>query len=835
MGRRHTSGGEKRLDLIIKGAREGNLKDISLNLPKNKLIVLTGLSGSGKSTLAVDVIFQECQRQYLEAIGLQGIRKPKVDEMRNLSPAVLIGQGEYGKNPRSSVGTVTDIYTDLRMIFEKLHERECPNCHSRIYSHLCKEELVKDGSDYKVYMYCSSCGHRMDKLTRTHFSFNTREGACEKCHGLGEVIEISEAAVIDKTLTLEEGAVQYWDHAYKDYQIGNVNKAMKHYGVPLQKETRVMDYTEGQLAILLYGAESDEVKELFPEIKAPDKVTDGKFEGVYTTLWRRLSDKGGLAKQLEGFFHSKVCPACNGERLSEVSRSVKVHGTRLPELARSSLEELGAWIFDLTGTASDREIALVEPYILDLKTKINRINNVGLGYLSPDRQTMTLSGGEAQRIKLAAILDSTLTGVIYIMDEPTIGLHPRDTEGLIRILKDLRDLGNTVIVIEHDPEVMKEADFIADLGPGSGKHGGEVIGTGTLKEIMEDPKSVTGFWLRSAKQIKTSFRQGTGELLWVRNANLHNLKGIDVSFPVGCLTSVTGVSGSGKSTLVFDVLAKGKDSSKYSEILGTELFDNIITVEQSPLSRMRRSNAATYTGLYTEIRKIFGGLPEARKLGLDTKHFSFNTGEGRCETCEGLGFVTSNMLFFQDIEVVCPDCGGKRFKDKILNVKYFGYNINDVLDMSVEDALVLFKDNKKAAAVLGLLCEAGLGYLQLGQSITTLSGGEGQRLKLSKDLMENKGKKNLYLIDEPTTGLHPLDVENFLKLLDKLVDAGNTVIVVEHNQQVIAYSDWVVDLGPEGGIKGGELVAEGTPREIIRNEASITGIYLRNFEEEEIL
>lgn len=538
---------------------------------------------------------------------------------------------------------------------------------------------------------------------------------------------------------------------------------------------------------------------------------------------------------MEDFFHSKVCPGCNGEKLSELSRSVKVRSTRLPELAVKSLEELGDWLEIIFKSSTDREIALIEPYLLDLKTKINRINNVGLGYLSPDRQTMTLSGGEAQRIKLAAILDSTLTGVIYIMDEPTIGLHPRDTEGLVKILKDLRDLGNTVIVIEHDPEVMKEADFIADLGPGSGKHGGEVIGTGTLEEILEDPKSVTGSWLKSAKQIKISLRQGTGELLWVRNANLHNLKGIDVSFPVGCLTSVTGVSGSGKSILVFDVLAKGKDSSKYGEVVGTELFDNIITVEQSPLSRMRRSNTATYTGLYTEIRKLFGSLPEAKKHGLHAKHFSFNTAGGRCETCEGLGFVTSNMLFFQDIEVVCPDCGGKRFKDEILDVKYMDYNINDVLDMPVEEALVLFKDNKKSAAILELLCEAGLGYLQLGQSITTLSGGEGQRLKLSKDLMENKGKKNLYLIDEPTTGLHPLDVENFLKLLDKLVDEGNTVIVVEHNQQVIAYSDWIVDLGPEGGVKGGQIIAEGTPREIIKNEASITGIYLRNYEEEEIL
>lgn len=823
------------MELIINGAREGNLKDLFLRLPKDKLIVLTGLSGSGKSTLAIDVIFKECQRQYLEAIGLQGIKKPDVDQMKNLSPAVMISQGEYSKNPRSSVGTVTDIYTDLRMIFEKLHKRECPNCNAEIFSSQCREELERDGSEYKVHMYCSSCGHKMDKLTRTNFSFNTREGACEKCHGLGEVIQISEVAVINKDISLEDGAVQYWDHAYKDYQVGNVHKAMNHFGVPLKEGTRIKDYTKEQLAILLYGAESDQVKENFPNIKPPVKVTDGRFEGIYATLWRRLSEKGGMVKQIEGFFHSDTCPDCNGERLSELSRTVTVHGRRLPEISSLSLEELGLWITKLEEISSEREISLVAPYLLDLTTKIRRIENVGLGYLSPDRQTMTLSGGEGQRIRLAATLDSTLTGVIYIMDEPTIGLHPRDTEGLIRILKSLRDLGNTVIVIEHDAEVMKAADYIVDLGPGSGKHGGEIIGTGTLEELMRNPKSVTGAWLGSSKRIKTIYRKGTGKSIHIANARLHNLRGIDVSIPVGCLTSVTGVSGSGKSTLVFDILARADHpgTMEYGKVSGIEIFDKIITVEQSPLSRMRRSNAATYTGLYTEIRKVFGNLAEAKKRGFDSKHFSFNTSGGRCDNCEGLGFVTSNMLFFQDIEVVCPECGGKRFKDEILEILHKGYSITEVLDMSVEEALELFKDNKKAAAVLQLLKEVGLGYLQLGQSITTLSGGEGQRLKLAKDLMENRGSENLYLIDEPTTGLHPVDVENFLKLLDKLVEMGNTVIVVEHNQQLIMESDWIIDLGPEGGINGGYLIAEGTPEDISRDSASITGSYLIRYGKEE--
>lgn len=815
-------------NIIIKGAKEGNLKNISLEIPRNKLVVFTGLSGSGKSTLAIDTIYQECQRQYLEAIGYQGIHKPKIDYIRNVSPAIRITQNEYNRNPRSSVGTVTDIYTDLRMIYEKLSKRICPNCNREIISSECKEEVVKSEDDFEVYMYCSHCNYKMEKLTRTHFSFNTREGACRTCQGLGKVLKVNKDSVIHEHLSLEDGAIDFWEQKYKDYQISALYNAFKHYGVPVEPYTKVKDFTKGQKAILLYGVESDEVKQIFPHIIPPKTVADGRFEGVLTVLWRRISEKGGVSEKLDVYLEDHICPDCNGERLNELSRSVTVMDTRLPELVSISLEELYQWLLKLEDTVIGTDKLLAGPYLVDLKTKIKRIVNVGLGYLSLDRQTSTLSGGESQRLKLAATLDSSLTGIIYIMDEPTIGLHPKDTAGIINILKELRDLGNTVIIIEHDIDVMRAADYIVDIGPGSGKYGGEIVGKGTLEELKRQHTSITGSYLKTKIQSRKEFRKGTGDFIEVKNANLYNLKNINVRFPVGCLISVTGVSGSGKSTLVFEVLGKSntKNQSNYNNVCGTEIFDHIVTVEQSPLTRMKRSNVATYSGVYSEIRKIFSTLKDAKDKGLSARHFSFNTKGGRCENCEGLGYVTSNMLFFEDIEVPCPVCNGNQFNDNVLSVKYNRYNIKDVLKLSIEDALLLFNNHTRIIKILKLLKDVGLGYLELGQTLTTLSGGEGQRLKLAKELINNEGKNNLYLIDEPTTGLHPIDVENFLVLLNRMVDSGSTVIVVEHNVQVIRASDWIVDLGPEGGVNGGNIIAEGTLYDIISSKNSVTGKFI---------
>ncbi|HEX3048311.1 MAG TPA: excinuclease ABC subunit UvrA, partial [Bacillota bacterium] len=727
-------------NIVVRGAREGNLKDIALEIPRNQLVVFTGLSGSGKTTLAIDVIFQECQRQYLEAIGLQGINKPKVDFIRNLSPAIMITQIEANKNPRSTVGTLTDIYTDLRMVYEKLALRICPNCHEMTSAAECKEETKKADGKFYVFMYCNHCHQRMEKLTRTHFSYNTREGACKTCQGLGKILTINKENTIHDSLSLEEGAIDFWEQKYKDYQISILYNAFRHYDLPVPSGVPVADFSDIQKSILYYGVENnDDVKKSFRNIPPPKTVTAGKFEGVFTTLWRRMSDKGGDAEQLNVYFDFDICPDCKGERLEVSGRSATVEGLRLPELAILSLEELSLWVGNLDGSLSDAKRSLVEAYLLDLKTKIQRLINVGLGYLSLDRQTITLSGGELQRVKLAAALDSDLTGIIYIMDEPTIGLHPKDTAGMIAILKRLRDLGNTVIVIEHDPDVMNEADFIVDIGPGAGKHGGAIIGTGTLEELKGQETSTTGAYLQKSILIQNGFRKGTGEFIEIKNANLYNLKNITVSFPVGCLVAVTGVSGSGKSTLIFEALANfwGKKQTGSNLISGTEKFDRLITIEQSAITKMKRSNIATYSEVYTDIRKIFGGLKEARHKGLSDKHFSFNTPGGRCENCEGLGYITSNMLFFKDIEVTCPVCGGNQFNDEVLAIKYKGYSIKDILLMSVEDALDAFGEHSGIKRILKLLQEVGLGYLELGQTLTTLSGGEGQRLKLAKELINN--------------------------------------------------------------------------------------------------
>lgn len=815
-------------DISIIGAKEGNLKNITVDLPRNKWIVLTGVSGSGKTTLAMDVLYQECQRQYLEAIGYQGIRKPNIDAIRNVSPAIQIQQQAYNKNPRSTVGTATDIYTDLRMLFEKLSTRDCAACGKEFSSAECREETEKTADDFKVFQYCPHCDQRMEKLTRTHFSYNTREGACATCQGLGEVMTVAEGKVLHEELSLEAGAVVFWEKRYREYQLESFYAACDHYGIPLKTNTPVKDFTPTQRVLLLQGAESEAVGRRYPAVPVPRTVAEGRYEGVLPNLWRRMADKKGSSKLREAYFESVICPECQGERLNGLSRNVTVKGTRLPELSGSALTDLLDWVSKLEESLQHSEQLLAGVYVADLQTKLKRILKLGLGCLSLDRQTMTLSGGEAQRLRLAAVLDSDLTGVIYILDEPTISLHPKDTEGLLIILRALRDKGNTVLVIEHDTAVMEAADYLIDIGPGAGKYGGEVVGSGTLQQIKEQATSVTGAYLNSKPEPRKLFRKATGDAIEVSQVDKHNLRNLRVRFPVGCLICVTGVSGSGKSTLVFDVLAKGDtvQSQQTNQVSGTDSFDRIVVVEQAPLTRMKRSNVATYSDAYTEIRKIFGRQQTAIEKGMTTNHFSFNVKGGRCDHCEGLGVVTNNLLFFEDQEIPCPVCSGKRFKDEVLSVTYRGHSITAVLGLSVEEGAELFADSPKISAILKLLQEVGLGYLELGQTTTTLSGGEAQRLKLAVELLASQGKKNLYLIDEPTTGLHPLDVEKFLKLLDRMVDSGSTVVVVEHNQQIIGAADWIIDLGPGGGDAGGKIIAEGTPPDIRKNPNSVTGKFI---------
>ena len=813
-------------DIRIIGAAEGNLKNISLDIPRNKLVVFTGLSGSGKSTLLIDVLYNECQRQYLEAMAFQGIHKPKVERVRGASPAIVITQTDANRNPRSTVGTMSDIYTDLRMVYEKLGSRRCPYCGELISAAGCREETEKKGNDFYVYMYCCKCGRRMDKITRTYFSFNTREGACPTCEGLGRIHAIKKERTVDEKLSLEDGAVKYWEKQYGKYQLSVLHQAFSHYGVPVEPGTLVEQFDDKRKAILYYGVESDEVKQAFPHITPPKNTAAGRFEGVYPILWRRLADKDGDVKQLEDYFEVKECPDCRGERLCELSRRVTVQGLRLPQLSLFSLDRLYAWVRELHASLDEKQMEFVRDYLTDMETKISRFLKVGLGYLSLDRQTVTLSGGELQRLRLAAALDSEITGLIYILDEPTAGLHPKDTAGLVAILKRLRDLDNTVLVIEHDVDVIASADYLVDIGPGSGKFGGEIVAEGTLEEIKQQKESVTGRYLCRQPAWNTRCRKPAGAVR-IENADMFNLKQLCVDIPTGCLVGVTGPSGSGKSTLVFEVLAKGRADTQKNRVLGKEQFNRVVEIGQASISRMKRSNVATYTEVYTEIRAVFAGTQAAVNAGFSAKHFSFNTAGGRCGNCEGLGYVDNNMLFFANTQVVCPVCGGNRFKEEILAVKYKGLSVKEVLDLSVDEAAEFFSEQARIRKTLSLLQAVGLGYLQLGQSLTTLSGGEGQRLKLARELVGTpQGRRSLYLMDEPTTGLHPQDIDHFLVLLNRLADAGNTVVVVEHNQQLIRSCDWVIDLGPEGGEKGGCILFEGTPEELKRAGHTATAEYL---------
>lgn len=815
-------------NIRIEDAYEGNLKHITLEIPRNQLIVLTGLSGSGKTTLAMDVLFNECQRQYLEAITLQGIRKPNVHAIRNISPAILITQNSANKNPRSSIGTSTDIYTDLRMLYEKLGKRNCPFCKKEVYPYDCREEVKKKGQEYFVYQYCRHCNERFPKITRTNFSFNTKEGACPTCEGLGHVVRIHHQNTVHEDMCIQDGAIAFWEKKYTEYQISIFEKALKHYQIDVELHKAISSYPKTAKTLLLYGISSPEFLSMFPNMTPPKNVSDGRFEGVYPMLWRKLKERDGDMKGLSQYFTYDTCPSCKGERLNEESRNVEVYHKRLPQVASLSLAELQLWIKDITASLTPKEYEVVSDYLKDIQTKVTRICNVGLSYLTLDRQSVTLSGGETQRLKLAATLDSDLTGIIYILDEPTIGLHPQDTKGILTILKQLRDLGNTVIVIEHDIDIMKQADHIIDIGPGAGIFGGEVIAQGSYQELIENPLSITGQYLKQNHiQVHKPRTSQTLPIL-VEHANLHNLKDVFLQIPTNVLVTFTGVSGSGKSTLLFDLIEHYKDYAYGQDNLvkNMDQFSKIIAIHQSPLTKMSRSNVATYCGVYTHIRDVFAKLETAKNSNLNAKYFSFNTKGGRCEHCEGMGYVISNMLFFQDVKQVCPVCNGKQFQEDILTITYQKKSIKDVLDTSIDDAIILFSQHPKIIQILQILQECGLGYITLGQSLTTLSGGEGQRLKLASELYTNKKANQLYLIDEPTTGLHPIDVHHFLLLLQRMVEQGNTVLVIEHNTQVIQASDWIIDLGPKGGIEGGEIIAQGTPITVKENPYSITGKYL---------
>jgi len=826
----------------IKGARENNLKNITVEIPKNKLVVLTGPSGSGKSTLAMDTLQRECQRQYMESMGMvaDSIGKPKVEAIIGLSPSISVGQHVTNRNPRSTVGTVTDIYTYLRVIFARAGERPCPTC-GQIVPPPRASTTTYGGDDegqQQEWVDCPHCGTKLEKLTSSHFSFNVPEGACETCSGVGQVASLNMAAIFDPSKSMRAGGVALFNsEMWLNYQIGILQAASKHYGFTFDPDLPLEQYSDILRDLLYYGVESEEFSRHFPGVKPPKSVAAGRFEGVVTGLWRRYKEygpgtEGGMTSS--EFFQQGTCPTCQGAKLKQSSLAVKVGGVGINEIAEWPLEGVLAWAEGVRSELSAESMEMLETILaVEVPTRLRRILDVGLGYLSLSRQSVTLSGGEAQRLRLASLLGSGLTGVLYILDEPTAGLHARDTAGLIQVLKQLRDLGNTVLVIEHDVEMMRAADHVIDMGPGAGSMGGRVVGEGSLTELMTAPESVTGAYLREEQSYKpkAARRKGTGQWVTVRNAHARNLKNVTVSFPLGCLVSVTGVSGSGKSTLVFDLLAEGAKGNLRPEgcdgLEGVEQVGNWITVDQSPIGRMQRSNVATYTEVYTALRNLYAGLPEAKRLKLTAKHFSFNTPGGRCEHCQGLGVVTVGMMFMADIEVRCPACKGRRFQEEVLQVTYQGHTISDVLDMTVQESLAVFEGNEKVAEMIRLLCEVGLGYLHWGQSVRTLSGGEGQRIRLATELANRSKKHTLYLLDEPTTGLHPADVRQLTVLLQKLVDSGNTVIVVEHNLELIRESDWIIDIGPEGGLKGGQIIAQGTPLEVAAVRESYTGQFLR--------
>lgn len=832
----------------IKGARLHNLKNINVSIPKNKLVVLTGLSGSGKSTLAFDTLHNEAIRQYLESVGMVTYQqKPSVERIEGLSPSISIDQHLTNHSPRSTVGTVTEVFTYLRVLFARIGQQPCPACgqavppsHNVTGLELWDADSAGDLGDSAVDTYpCPHCGAAVPELGMAHFSFNKPEGACPTCTGLGIVHAANLSLLIDPARSIPEGGVVRWVSQEITRHLETMQLAARHFGFAFDPSAPIGEFPQAQRDLLLYGVHSREFRRHYPDIEPPETVNQGRFEGVVTALMRRYQEHAQDAEyreRLEQVMVTQTCPDCEGHRLRLESRRVTVAGSSIIDLSQIPFTALHTWIEGLRGIVPTSEADVVQPIIDDLSERIRRLVKVGAGYLTLERSSPTLSQGEAQRLRLAALLSSGLTGVLYVFDEPTIGLHQRDTGRLIDVLRQLRDLGNTVLVVEHDLEVVRAADHVIDFGPGAGQHGGRIVAEGTPEEIAASTASITGDYL-SGRVVMTGSRRrpGNGKRLVIRGAREHNLKNVTVEVPLGTLTAVAGVSGSGKSSLMLDILDRAarrrfngaaEAPGKHDSIEGWEHLDKIISIDQAAIGRTSRSNAATYTDAFTPIRQVFAETPEARGRRLTPGHFSFNVPGGHCERCKGAGTLTVNMHFLPDVLVRCPACKGRRFKQEVLAVRYRGYDVAEVLDLTIEEALAVFQDIAAVAARLSLMSEVGLGYLQLGQPANTLSGGEAQRIKLAKELARRTTGRTLYLLDEPTTGLHPADVVRLLDLLQRLVDGGNTVVVIEHHIDVIRAADWIIDLGPEGGEAGGYVVAEGTPEAVAGVAESSTGRFL---------
>lgn len=833
--------------ITIRNARLHNLKNVTLEIPKNQLVVLTGLSGSGKSTLAFDILHKEGQRQYLESLGLVtwGLTKPPVDSIVGLSPSISVDQHLTNHSPRSTVGTATEIFTYLRVLYARLGHRPCPKCEKDVPppTFETSAEDWQDESDESPdgTFPCPHCGAEVPEMGMADFSFNKPAGACPTCTGLGVVRQVIVSRLIDESKSIPENAVFSWIEFHINHYSQILKNAAKYFGFEFDPSKAIKDYTPIERDLLLYGTESTQFRRHFPNVKPPAVNAQGRFEGVVTNLQRRYDEHAANAayrEKLEGLFTSQPCMDCEGTRLRPESRAVKVAGESIVTISQLPLNDLDTWLKSLSPHFTSEEMLIARPILDDLHERTGRLLEVGVGYLTLERSSPTLSAGEAQRLRLAALLGSGLTGVLYVLDEPTIGLHKRDTHRLINVLRRLRDLGNTVLVVEHDLELIRAADYLIDIGPGAGKHGGQIVAAGTPAEVAQTKGSLTGAFIAETMTVPVPERRRkpNHKALTIRGARQFNLQNLTVRIPLGLLVAVTGVSGSGKSSLIFDILDLAAHQrlnsttdipGEHDTITGWEHIDKVITIDQKHIGRIPRSNAATYSDTFTPIREAFSATPEAKKNKVSARHFSFNVPGGRCERCEGAGTLTVKMHFLPDVEVRCSACHGRRFKRETLAVKYRGYDISQVLDMTVEEALTLFADIPAAASRLQVMTDVGLGYLQLGQPATTLSGGEAQRVKLAKELGRRATGRTLYLLDEPTTGLHLADTTRLLLVLQRLVDAGNSVIIVEHNLDLVKAADWVIDLGPEGGVAGGQLVAEGAPEEVARVKESYTGQCLK--------